>query len=265
MPTVVVFDCESDGKPTRTGSQGVPDFDLVQCTVACALVIDAGPCAMPQASEELLRTARTITCWRDVVPRKGASPFHDLFAAFDAADLIVGYNQLDFDLPLLRKYYGRAWGQNKYASHRIKCLDIFQRVRGVLGYWPKLEQLLQANGLPGKSGSGAEAIRLWQDGRRKELEEYCAIDVMRTAQLAFLPSMRTGGGPGTVHIPGHVYGVAPALSSVLVAKTQVETAALIAAKSDVDSAPSSPLRAEEVVDAMVVGTPGDDTEGFELL
>ena len=251
MPTVVVFDCESDDKPTRTGSQSVPDFRFVQCTVACALVIDAGPCTMPHATDELLRTARKITCWRDVVPRAGASPFQDLFDAFDEAYLIVGYNQLDFDMPLLRKYYGGACAQNQYASHRMKCLDIFQRVRGVLEYWPKLEHLLQFNGLPGKSGSGENAIRLWRCGMRKELEHYCAIDVLRTAQLALLPSMRIGWEPVTVHIPGydrlkstltlnrycsatvltlcafdsfyasiasgHVYGVAPALSSVLTA------------------------------------------------
>mgnify|MGYP006142899315 CR=1 FL=1 len=194
MPIVVVFDCESDGRPTRTGSYGAPDFTHVQCTVACALVIDARGLAIPEGVKHCLDSARKITCWRDVVPRRGASPFHDLFAAFDEADLIIGYNQLDFDFPLLQKYYGRAWGQSKYMTHRIKCLDVFQRVRGVLGVWPKLEQLLQANGLDGKSGNGAEAVNMWNEGRRKELQEYCAIDVVRTAQLALLPHMKAGPG-----------------------------------------------------------------------
>ena len=210
MPTVVVFDCESDGKPIRTGLHGEPDFTHVQCTVVCALVFDAKCLATPESAAESLAAARKIICWRDVVPHESVGPFDELFTAFDRADLIVGYNQLDFDFPLLRKYYGRSWSVDKYVSHRIKCLDVFQRVRCVLGYWPKLEYLLHVNGLAGKSGTGAEAITMWNDGRRKELQEYCEIDVLRTAQLALLPEMRIDA---RYTIPSFVYGIIPALAT----------------------------------------------------
>jgi len=187
------------------------------------------------------------------VSRKGATPFYDLFAAFDEADLIVGYNQLDFDFPLLRKYYGKQ-GHDRYTSHRIKCLDIFQRVRGVLGIWPKLEHLLQVNGLPGKSGSGANAVTLWNEGKRKELKEYCAIDVLRTIQLALLPHMNAGPVGSRMIIPGFVYGVVPALSSVVAAKTQSEAPDMMDPNDDTDewirgSTPQLPM----VEDGPMVG------------
>ena len=220
MPNVVVFDCESDGKPDRTGTYGAPDFRHVECTVACALVIDATTLAITETVDAALRDAKRITAWRDVVPRKGAGPFDELFEAFDNADIIVGFNQLDFDFPLLFKYYKRNWNREKYAQHRMKCLDVFQRVRSVLGFWPKLERLLLANGLQGKIGTGADAITLWEEGRRDELAHYCEVDVLRTAQLALLSSMQVDV---QTCIPGHVYGIAPALASMLVCRVQCDT------------------------------------------
>ena len=82
MSTVVVFDCESDGKPTRVGQRGEQDFRHVQCTVACAVVLQTNKIAVPEAMDAAIASSRRITCWRDVVPTKGASPFKELLEAF---------------------------------------------------------------------------------------------------------------------------------------------------------------------------------------
>lgn len=211
MPTVVVFDCESDSRPVRVGRD--VNFQHVQCTVACALVIDTKHVMLPESAGLAVATAKEITCWRDVVPSKGASPFKELFDAFDAADVIVGYNSLDFDMPLLKKHYGSKEAR-RYIDHRIKSLDVFSRVRSTTGVWPKLDDLLCANQLGAKCGDGAQAIQLWQDGRRDELKAYCMTDVRRTAELALLTKMCVNG----TWLPSHVYGIGPTVHSVRVSE-----------------------------------------------
>lgn len=209
MPTVVVFDCESDSKPLKVGARGEMDFQHVQCTVACAVVLDSACITSDDAMSTILASAREITCWRDVVPTKGANPFKELFEAFEEADLIVGYNSLDFDFPLLWKHYGSK-GSRRYLEHRVKSLDVFSRLRAVSNQWPKLDELLVANQLGSKSGDGAQAIKLWEEQKRNELQSYCMQDVYLTAKLALLSRLRMGG----TWLPSHVYGIAPALQAL---------------------------------------------------
>lgn len=209
MPTCVIFDTESDGLPSR-GARGALDFTHVQCTIACALVLDLKPGARAVTQVDL-RKAQRITCWRDVVPERGTNPFKELFDAFDKASLIVGYNSLDFDMPLLRKHYGRSRSQS-YLQHRLKSHDIFSRVRAVTGQWPKLDALLEASGLETKSSDGAEAIKMWEEGRRDELKEYCETDVLRTLQLALLPELKMP--TYDLALPSHLFGILPAWQAV---------------------------------------------------
>ena len=55
---------------------------------------------------------------------------------------------------------------------------------------PKLDALLAANGLPGKTSDGLEAIRMGERGDRDQLRAYCAEDVRLLAQLTLLPELR---------------------------------------------------------------------------
>ena len=176
--TVVIFDCESDGKPRSSfgDTRALQDFQFVQCTCACALIV-------PAAQLPSLAGATKLTCWRDVATRRtGANPFEPLLAAFDAASVIVGYNALDFDFPLLWKHYSKKQSR-RYLEHRIKCLDLFSRLRAVSGRLAaSLDDLLSGNGLPGEDAATVEqAIRHVAGGHeRDELEAYCQADVLRT-------------------------------------------------------------------------------------
>ena len=212
MPTCVVFDCESDGLPPR-GARGALDFTHVQCTVACAIVLDLTHGASGVTQQDLDQ-ARRITCWRDVASEKGVSPFKALFEAFDEASLIVGFNSLDFDMPLLYKHYRKAQRRN-YINHRLKSHDIFSRIRAVTGSWPSMNSLLNSAGLEAKSSDGAEAIKMWEEGRRVELEEYCMTDVLRTAQLSLVPELNMPAYEAPV--PSHIYGLLPAWNAVFAA------------------------------------------------
>lgn len=212
--TVVIFDCESDGKPRPLFGENMRsenDFRLVQCTCACALIV-------PIAQLPSLDNAVELTCWRDVAATPGGNPFAELFEAFDAATVIVGYNAFDFDFPLLFKHYSKKSGNQRYFAHRIKTLDMFARLREVSGQWPKLDDLLRANGLSVKTADGKQAIRMWQANMRQELQDYCLGDVRCTAHLALLPRMVFGH----TTIPDHVYGLMPMVAAVALAEEEGE-------------------------------------------
>lgn len=201
MGRVVVFDCESDGLPLR-GCRGRTDaFASVQCTVVCAIVLIDGE------KEDVCTTELVI--WCDGPVHEGASgPFEALFQEFDRADVIIGYNALDFDMPLLAKYYGGGItgpgpGRLRYRQHRLKVLDPFARIRAITELWPKLDKLLVGNGLEAKTSTGAQAVQWWRSGERRLLREYCMADVRCVAQLVELPSLRLDDWV----IPSHVYSV----------------------------------------------------------
>lgn len=203
MTLVVAFDCESDGLPeggsTGRGGPTTPSqFSWVQCTCACAVSFQ-----LDKHGNALLEDAQRWTFWRDRIPARGMGPFEPLLRLFDSAELIVAFNGLDFDFPLLHKYYGKTQG-SRYLCHRIKCLDPFHRIRAHMGQWVKLETLLRHNGLPCKTASGASAVQMWNENRREELAAYCMSDVERTIDVVLKPQLY--GEHGTVYL-AHLYGL----------------------------------------------------------
>jgi hypothetical protein len=209
---VVGFDCESDGLPARPppGAHGIYDaldFRHVQCTVACAIAIDV-PTPFDGNLKSLVHTR--ISAWRD----DNGPPFETILKQFDDADVIIGYNALGFDFPLMYKYYNchRADGRRRYMQHRCKTVDIFERIRSATTQWPKLDTLLASNNLQGKTSSGKSAVTMWEQQERTQLCDYCMNDVDRTLQLAALPSITMG----SLVIPEHVYGLRSALQSRVV-------------------------------------------------
>ena len=211
--TVVCFDVETDcllsSCPGATRDQ---QCFYSQITVACALVLDAALCEDPNDAVEALATSEAFSYWQDDASGDGTGPFEPLLQLMDEADVILVYNGFGFDYPVLRKYYGgpsKLAAQQRYVHHRLKTLDPFDRIRSATGEWPKLDALLQANGLASKTASGVEAITMWQDGRRRELEDYCAADVKLMAELCLQPDILLPR-PRT-RLPNVVYGIAAAV------------------------------------------------------
>ena len=199
MYKVVVFDCETDSLPTKEFG-----FRYTECTCACALAFEMSTIGASDNTQTLLDSGVSITCWRDVIEPGRRGPFDQLFDAFDAAHLVVGFNCLSFDFPVLKKYYNcRDGAATRYWSHRIKTLDVFCRLRDVLDTWPKLSDLLRENGLGSKLTTGDNAIVMWEAQRRVELEDYCRVDVRKTAELALLPVVSFKH----LLIPASVYGI----------------------------------------------------------
>lgn len=116
---------------------------------------------------------------------------------------IVTFNGFQFDLPLLRGILRRRAAMLRKDApalrelcdaFKVQCggpgaYDLLQeiwaadpsskRVKGING----LDALAQANGLPGKTGSGAQAPLLWAAGRHAEVVNYCLWDVYLTKAL----------------------------------------------------------------------------------
>jgi DEAD/DEAH box helicase domain-containing protein len=110
------------------------------------------------------------------------APFEDFSAAFEGA-IIIGFNSRDFD-------------DNLCAANGIEIsthYDLLEEVRiaayGSIswknqpkGYSYSLGAIGEANGFP-KTGSGALAPELWQQGKYQEVLDYCLNDVALTRHL----------------------------------------------------------------------------------
>jgi len=230
LETVVVFDCETDRifdrrklRQSKTeDEERLLQIADMECTIAGALVLRVNDAILLRPPEEILeRHAAELTCWRDVCPA-GERPFESLLRAFDEATLIVGFNQLDFDMPLMRKYYRGLGSAQRYLQHRLKCVDILANMRCQLDTWVSLANMLSMNRMASKSGSGVNAVTLWNQVQmgtateareaRDELHEYCTNDVKLTAHLALLHEPRLTAD-GRVRASNALFGIASALAA----------------------------------------------------
>jgi len=101
---------------------------------------------------------------------------------------VVGHNVANFDLRFLKQramvlgiqppislpFNAKPWDESIY--------DTMLQFAGV-GKTISLDKLLRAFGLPGKTGSGADVWPMAQDGRFKEIADYCASDVRLTREV----------------------------------------------------------------------------------
>lgn len=125
------------------------------------------------------------------------------------ADVISGFNILDFDYPLL-------WATSMRVGMRCpdkvqerilaKSYDVLADVRYALGTkfakgW-NLQTIARANLTIEKSGDGADAPGLWKDGKWEELKAYVTQDVrVETALFLHCREHRRLVSP---HAPGRV-------------------------------------------------------------
>lgn len=99
-----------------------------------------------------------------------------LWPLLESADLIIGYNSLHFDLPLLNKYYHGDLS-------RIKHIDLLKEIRDSVGRRMKLDQVAEGTLGVKKSGHGLQAIIWWRQGEIEKIRKYCLDDVKITKEL----------------------------------------------------------------------------------
>jgi DEAD/DEAH box helicase domain-containing protein len=94
----------------------------------------------------------------------------------DKADLVIGYNIIDFDFPVLKAYF-----DFKLEANRI-C-DLYKIIYQQTGVYLKLDNITQATFGAGKIAHGLDAIRFYREGNLDKLKEYCDMDVKLTTDL----------------------------------------------------------------------------------
>ena len=205
--TVVVFDIETQDKISNMpGSDRLDQVCNLQVSCLSYLVVDSDRLLDPDDAQAAVEEAEMVTLWRDEDP-DGDGPFERMFKAFDEAELICSFNGLGFDHPVLYKHCTRT----RSEAHLLKAHDVFSRLKENTTVWFKLDNLLKANGLETKTANGLEAIKMWNQGRRDELEAYCSQDVRAFARLLVLPELKL---PRLASVaPNYLFGVASALAA----------------------------------------------------
>ena len=100
----------------------------------------------------------------------------DLIAELKAADLVVGFNVLNFDYEVLRAY-------SDERLDRLPTVDMLDHIYKRLGFRVSLDSLAASTLGTAKSADGLQAVRWYKQGRIQEILDYCQQDVEVTRQL----------------------------------------------------------------------------------
>jgi DEAD/DEAH box helicase domain-containing protein len=99
---------------------------------------------------------------------------HALVDQLMQADLVVGFNVINFDYEVLSGYTILD------LAHTANTLDLMVEVEKKLGHRLGLDAIATATLGVGKTGDGLDAIRWWREGRLLDIARYCCFDVKCT-------------------------------------------------------------------------------------
>lgn len=104
----------------------------------------------------------------------GENRVHELVEQLHRADLVVGYNVINFDYEVLMGYTVMD------LAHGVPTLDLMVDLEKVIGHRIGLDAVAQATIGCGKTADGLDAIKWWREGRHLDVARYCCFDVKVT-------------------------------------------------------------------------------------
>ncbi|MCF7675143.1 MAG: ribonuclease H-like domain-containing protein [Akkermansiaceae bacterium] len=109
------------------------------------------------------------------------SEMHLLGEELMRADLVIGWNHLQFDYPVLQSYLIAT------LEEQTRNLDMMADLEQRIGFRLKLDSVASATLGTGKTADGLDALRWWQEHRKtgefaplRRIAEYCSYDVKVT-------------------------------------------------------------------------------------
>ena len=150
-PNWIYLDLEAQHAAADVG--GWDHIDRMKCSVAVTFS---------------LREHRLCIHTEDALP--------ELARKLKAADCVIGYNLLRFDLVILEGY-------ESVNLTGIRCLDMVHEFRRTMGHGVPLDKLLQATfGMP-PGTDGNTLMRWWRKGKTLAVAGECCNDVLAMRRL----------------------------------------------------------------------------------
>lgn len=100
----------------------------------------------------------------------------DLVRQLMRADLVIGFNILNFDYGVLAAY-------SPLDISQVPTLDLMVDLEGKLGHRLSLDAVAKATLEAPKIADGLQALKWWKEGRILEIAEYCCFDVKITKEV----------------------------------------------------------------------------------
>jgi DEAD/DEAH box helicase domain-containing protein len=101
---------------------------------------------------------------------------NDLINELTRADLVVGFNLINFDYDVLSGY-------SPLDLRETPTLDLMVDLEQKLGHRLSLDAVAKATLNAPKIADGMQALRWWKEGRLIEIAEYCCFDVKITKEV----------------------------------------------------------------------------------
>ncbi len=102
--------------------------------------------------------------------------FHKLPRILEEADIIIGFNNIGFDLPALKNFYPGD-------INKLPQLDILDIIKATAGHRVSLDAVAKETLHSQKSGNGLDAILYYQNQEFDKLAAYCMKDVEITRDI----------------------------------------------------------------------------------
>jgi len=106
----------------------------------------------------------------------GESQVDDLVKQLMRADLVVGFNIINFDYDVLTHY-------TPLDLMQTPTLDLMKDLETKLGHRLSLESLAVPTLSAPKVADGMAALKWWKEGKVLQIAEYCCFDVKITKEL----------------------------------------------------------------------------------
>jgi DEAD/DEAH box helicase domain-containing protein len=96
-----------------------------------------------------------------------------LLQELQRADVVIGYNVVDFDFEVLAPY-------SVFDLSQVPVLDLMRDVEKTIGSRIGLDAISEQTLGCGKTADGMESLKWWKEGKLKPIAEYCCYDVKAT-------------------------------------------------------------------------------------